>query len=99
MADAEERGLRLRNEAAERQAKAWEETARAAEKDAAALRDQLTSVRFERNLLRRERAAIWKVVREVGSGDDLGPLLDLLASLAAPLREGEGLLSEEEGDG
>lgn len=97
---AEVRGLELRLAKAERDALAWKESALTEVKGTEALRETLLAVRYERNLLRRERAAIWRTVRDVvDGGGDVADLLDLLASVAQPLRDGEGLLGDgEEGD-
>jgi hypothetical protein len=49
----------------------------------------------ERNLLQRERQALWRTIRNIGDNDGtVNDLLDRLASMAAPLREGEGLLED-----
>lgn len=96
MTDADEAGLRVRLDVAERQLLAWKETALTRTKEATAANERLTQTLFERNLLRRERKAISLVIRNVvDNGGDVAELLDLLASLAQPLREGEGLLVEE----
>lgn len=100
MADAEDKGLNLRLEAAERNMLAWKETALTATRDLGSLQEQLAMARFERNLLRRERKALSLTIRRVAdNGADITELLDLLASLAQAPREGEGLLAEDDTDG
>lgn len=97
MSDDESKGLRIRLAAAERKMLAWKETALTAQHDQQALLERINTIRYERNLLRRERKAISLTIRAVvDGGGDVADLLDQLASLAQPLRDGEGLLEEEE---
>lgn len=85
--------LTLRVEGLERDRDAWKETAIFEREAADAVRRRLTSVMHERNLLERERRALWHTVRDIGdNGGGVGELLDRLASIAAPLREDQGLL-------
>lgn len=90
--------LTLRIEGLERDRDAWKETAVYEREAADVVRRRLTSVMHERNLLERERRALWRTVRDIGdNGGGINELLDRLASIAAPLREDQGLLAEEAG--
>lgn len=92
---SDDRGLQVRLDAAEREMLAWKETALTELKSRQAMDVTLLAVRQERNLLRRERKALSLTIRQVvDDGADVNVLLDLLASLANPPREGEGLLTE-----
>lgn len=93
----EDKGLKLRLDAAERDAMAWKETALNAQKDHSVALGTITRLRYERNLLRRERKALSLAIREVvEQGGNVADFLDLMAALANPLRPGEGLLLDEE---